>query len=142
MYNAPGTAGHEDTFDFEFESENGIKQAAEGEMRTIGGEDVMVMRGSYQYIDADGQDVLVTWYADETGYHAESNILPVAPAIPFEEQRLAVEAQIKFAQEQIASGAASNEFETFATSPQIFEENQVIEVRTGNLPGYQATYNH
>ena len=103
--NAAGTPGFEDNFNFEFESENGIKQAAQGEMKTVGDEDVMVMKGSYQYIDADGKDVLVTWYADETGYHAESDILPVAPEIPFEEQRQAVEAQIRFAAEERAAAA-------------------------------------
>ena len=107
VYNAPGTPGNEETFDFDFESANGIKQSAEGEMKTVGDEDVMVMKGSYQYIDANGEDVLVTWYADETGYHAESSILPVAPEIPFEEQRAAVEAQIRFAAEERAAAARS-----------------------------------
>ena len=65
----------------------------------------MVMKGSYQYIDADGKDVLVSWYADETGYHAESEVLPVAPEIPFPEQAAAVEAQIKFATEERAAAA-------------------------------------
>ena len=89
------------------------------------------MKGSYAYVDENGEEVVVNWYADETGYHAESSILPVAPAIPFEEQRIAVEAQIKFAQEQLANeaSAASSQFEVSAAAPQQFQGAQIIEVR-------------
>ena len=118
--NVAGSPGFEDTFNFEFETENGIKQTTQGETRTVDNEDVMVMRGAYSYVDADGQDVTVTWYADETGYHAESSILPVAPAIPFEEQRIAVEAQIRFAAEEAASASrsssASNNYQSAASN--------------------------
>jgi hypothetical protein len=48
VYNAPGTLGYERAFDYSFEAENGIKQEAYGEMRTVGDTDVMVMRGNYQ----------------------------------------------------------------------------------------------
>ena len=96
-----------DSFDFDFETENGITQTAVGEMRSIGDVDVIVMRGNYQYIDANGEIVEVSWIADENGYRAESSILPVAPAIPFPEQAAAVEAQIRFAAEEAASGSRS-----------------------------------
>ena len=114
VYNAPGTPGFETTYDFDFEAENGIKQSAEGELKTIDDAEVMVMKGSYSYVDNNGDDVVVTWYADETGYHAESDLLPVAPEIPFEEQRLAVEAQIRFAAEEAAAGSrsASNSYQS------------------------------
>ena len=108
VYNAPGTLGYETTYNFDFEAENGIKQSAEGELKTIDDAEVMVMKGSYSYMDANGEEVVVTWYADETGYHAESSILPVAPEIPFEEQRVAVEAQIRFAAEERAAAAAKS----------------------------------
>ena len=120
VYNAPGTLGYETTYDFDFESANGIKQSAQGELKTVDDAEVMVMKGSYQYVDSNGEDVLVTWYADETGYHAESNVLPVAPEIPFEKQRLAVEAQIRFAAEERAAAAkssASNSYQASAPVP-------------------------
>ena len=112
VYNAPGTLGYETTYNFDFEAENGIKQSAEGELKTIDDAEVMVMKGSYSYMDENGEEVVVTWYADETGYHAESSILPVAPEIPFEEQRVAVEAQIRFAQEEQAAAAAAKSAES------------------------------
>ena len=106
--NAPGTLGYEEKFDFEFEAENGIMQTGQGELRIIDDAEVVVMRGSYSYIDSNGQDVTVNWYADETGYHAESNILPVAPEIPFEEQRIAVEAQLRMAEQEAAVASSSS----------------------------------
>ena len=59
-----------------FEAENGIKQEAAGELRTVGDADVMVMSGFYEYTGADGELYRVNWYADETGYHAEAEHLP------------------------------------------------------------------
>ena len=59
-----------------FEAENGIKQEAAGELRTVGDADVMVMSGSYEYTGGDGELYRVNWYADETGYHAEAEHLP------------------------------------------------------------------
>ena len=108
VFNAPGSEGYERSYDFDFEAENGIKQSAQGELKEVNGEEVVVMRGSYSYIDPNGDEVVVTWTADETGYRAESEILPVAPAIPFPEQAAAVEAQIRFAQEQRAADGTSD----------------------------------
>ena len=57
VYNAPGQNVNRDvhTWDYAFEADNGIKQAASGEMKQIGEDEVVVMRGSYQYIGADGE---------------------------------------------------------------------------------------
>ena len=41
-YNAPGTPGFERAYSYSFEAENGIKQEATGELRTVGDADVMV----------------------------------------------------------------------------------------------------
>ena len=100
VYNAQGTPGFERSFGYSYESENGIQQEAEGELKTVGDSEVMVMRGSYSYVDAfDGLTYVVDWYADETGYHPSAPHLPVAPAIPFPELAAAVAAQIRFAAE-------------------------------------------
>ncbi len=105
-YNAPGTLGYERAFDYSFEAENGIVQEAAGELRTVGDSDVMVMRGSYQYTGADGELYQVTWYADETGYHAEANHLPREVPIPYPEIQRAVDAQLRFAAEEDANGGS------------------------------------
>eukprot|EP00095_Tigriopus_kingsejongensis_P011777 maker-scaffold119_size336447-snap-gene-1.12 protein:Tk11777 transcript:maker-scaffold119_size336447-snap-gene-1.12-mRNA-1 annotation:"pupal cuticle protein 20 precursor" len=94
-YNTP--TADSPNFDYAFATENGIQQQVEGQLKRIDNDDVMVMKGSYSYTDVDGREVVVSWYADETGYHPESDILPVAPAIPFPEQAEAVAAQIRFA---------------------------------------------
>ena len=55
VYNAPGqNVNHLNTWDYGFEAENGIKQTASGSMKQVGEEEFVVMRGSYQYIGADG----------------------------------------------------------------------------------------
>merc|ERR1711862_1030919 len=51
-------------------------QEAQGELKEVDGTQVVVMKGSYSYIGADGQTYTVDWYADETGYH------PSAPHLP------------------------------------------------------------
>ena len=102
-------------FRYSFETENDIKQEAEGTLRNVGGTDVVVMRGSYSYIGVDGNTWEVEWYADETGYHPSAPFLPqpVAPNHP--EVAAAVEAQLRFAAEQeAAEAAASSRSETYA----------------------------
>ena len=101
-------------FRYSFETENDIKQEAEGTLKNVGGVDVVVMRGSYSYIGVDGNTWEVEWYADETGYHPSAPFLPqpVAPNHP--EVAAAVEAQLRFAAEQEAEAAASSRSESYA----------------------------
>ena len=39
-------------------------------MRLVGEDEVVVMRGSYSYIGADGLSYIVDWEADENGFRA------------------------------------------------------------------------
>ena len=56
VYNAPGqNLNNLDSWNYGFEAENGIKQSASGSMKQVGEEEFVVMRGSYQYIGADGK---------------------------------------------------------------------------------------
>ena len=70
------------------------------------------MRGSYEFIGADGLTYKVTWYADETGFHPSAPHLPKSVAIPDPKHAAAIEAQVRFAAEEDAAaaraGAASN----------------------------------
>ena len=43
---------------------------------------------------------MVDWYADETGFHPSAPHFPQPVEIPFPEQAAAVEAQLRFAEEQ------------------------------------------
>ena len=97
-------------------------------MRLVGEDEVVVMRGSYSYIGADGLSYIVDWEADENGFRASGTYityiflftfqsqlfvynfflilaphLPKPVAIPFPEQVEAVQAQLRFAQAEDAA---------------------------------------
>ncbi len=83
-------------------------------MRSVDNSDVLVMRGSYEYIGADALTYVVNWEADENGFRASAPHLPQPVAIPFPEQQAAVDAQIRFAAEEDA-----------------------LRLRSGTLPAYE-----
>ena len=119
IYNAPGARAGNDNWDYAFEGENGIKQEATGQMRSVGDTEVMVMRGSYEYIGADGQVYVVEWEADENGFRPSAAHLPKSVPIPFPEQQEAVDAQIRFAAEEDeinARASASNALPSYAAA--------------------------
>lgn len=64
-----------------FETEDGIQRQENGELKEALDEDnkpqsVVVVRGSYTYTDNEGKPQTITYYADETGYHAEGDAIP------------------------------------------------------------------
>ena len=101
-------------FRYSFESENEIQQSAEGELRTVGDAEVMMMRGSYSYVGPDGNTYLVDWYADETGFHPTAPHLPQSVVPNHPEVAAAVEAQLRFAAEEDAAAAASSRSNSYA----------------------------
>nr|XP_040582085.1 endocuticle structural glycoprotein SgAbd-8-like isoform X3 [Lepeophtheirus salmonis] len=96
-FNPPGTLTGSNDFDYSFKTENGIMQKAAGTTKLIGDTEVVVMKGSYEYVGPDGQTYVVDWYADETGYHPSAPHLPQDVPIPYPEIADAVAAQIAFA---------------------------------------------
>ena len=126
--NTPGAPGYERSFGYSFESENGIQQQSEGELKTIGDAEVMTMRGSYSYPGDDGQVYVVDWYADETGYHASAPHLPKNVPIPFPEQAEAVEAQLRRAEEERALGITYDESNEVVR--QVGNPVEIIQVRS------------
>jgi CO/xanthine dehydrogenase Mo-binding subunit len=100
---------------------NGIlnQQEATGEMRLVGDSEVVVMRGSYEYIGADNNVYVVEWEADENGFRPSAAHLPKSVPIPFPEQQEAVNAQIRFAAEEDElnlRAAASNFLPAYASA--------------------------
>ena len=126
VYNAPGSQPGVDDWNYEFETENGIKQSALGEMKDIGGSTVMVMRGSYEYIGADALTYVVDWVADENGFRASAPHLPKNVPIPFPEIQEAVDAQIRFAAEEDRLRAAGSSPVASYGAP---EPTPIVEVR-------------
>ncbi|CAH0627149.1 unnamed protein product [Chrysodeixis includens] len=68
-------------YNFGFETENGISRSEVGEVKEALDEEnkphsVVVVRGSYSYTDKDGKPESISYYADETGYHAEGESIP------------------------------------------------------------------
>lgn len=108
VLNAPDTVlAKKDGWDYSYESANGIKQEATGNLRLIDDTQVSVMRGSYQFLGVDNVVYNVEWYADETGFHATAPHLPqnVVPNHP--EVAAAVKAQIAFAAAEDRASASS-----------------------------------
>merc|ERR1711955_25213 len=66
-------------FQHEFEAENGIIQAKAGAEGSAGQSN---LQGSYSVPLEDGSLGTVTYVADENGYQPQSDLLPVAPALP------------------------------------------------------------
>ncbi|XP_047526740.1 larval cuticle protein 1-like [Vanessa atalanta] len=78
-------ANPEGGYVFDFETENGIKRSEQGEVREALDEEnkphpVVVVRGSYSYVDVNGNPETITYYADETGYHPEGASIPKVPS--------------------------------------------------------------
>lgn len=135
VYNAPGIIPGVDAWNYEFETENGIKQAAAGEMKDIGYSIGMVMKGSYEYIGVDQLTYVVNWVADENGFRATAPHLPKPVAIPFPEQQAAVDAQIRFAAtEDRLRAAGSAPFPSYGAPVPL---PAVVEVRAP-VPAYGA----
>lgn len=107
VLNAPDTIrAAKDGWDYSYEAANGIKQEATGTLRQIDDSRVSVMRGSYEFVGADGIVYAVEWFADETGFHATAPHLPqnVVPNHP--EVAAAVKAQIAFAEQEDLAAAS------------------------------------
>lgn len=68
---------------FSFETEDGIQRQENGELKEALDEEnkphsVVVVRGSYSYTDSEGKPQSISYYADETGFHAEGDSIPKA----------------------------------------------------------------
>ncbi|CAH0407751.1 unnamed protein product [Chilo suppressalis] len=68
---------------YSFETDNGIIRNENGEVKQALDEenkphDVVVVRGSYTYTNPEGKQETITYFADETGFHAEGDSIPKA----------------------------------------------------------------
>ncbi|XP_014213177.1 endocuticle structural glycoprotein ABD-4-like [Copidosoma floridanum] len=71
------------SYDFSYDTENGISVAEQGRPVGKGGLGaVETVQGQYSYTAPDGQAIVVRYVADENGFKAEGNALPTPPPIP------------------------------------------------------------
>ncbi|XP_075970558.1 larval cuticle protein 16/17-like [Anticarsia gemmatalis] len=69
---------------FGFETEDGVSRDETGDLKEGVDEEkkpykVVVVRGSYSYTDPEGKLQTITYLADENGYQAQGDAIPVAP---------------------------------------------------------------
>ncbi|CAH0699938.1 unnamed protein product [Spodoptera exigua] len=72
-------------FDFGFETSNGIKVNEQGQLKEVVDEEnkphsVVVVRGTYSYVNSEGNNEVIEYIADENGYRAEGPSVPKVPA--------------------------------------------------------------
>lgn len=71
------------SFDFNFDTSNGINTQAHGKLKEISkNESAIVSEGGYAYKSANGEDISLTYTADEFGYHPQGAAIPTSPPIP------------------------------------------------------------
>lgn len=73
-----------------FETSNGISHQEKGQPKQVDPspeKPVVVSQGSDAYVAPDGQQVSITWVADENGFQVQGSHIPTAPPIPPEIQR-------------------------------------------------------
>ncbi|XP_021932414.1 cuticle protein CP14.6-like [Zootermopsis nevadensis] len=72
-------------YSFSFETGNDITREEVGELKNVGTpEELQIVRGSYKYKDPEGNEIVVTYTADENGFVPQGAHFPVPPAIPQE----------------------------------------------------------
>lgn len=70
---------------YRFETGHGIIVEENGSQKQVGAlpeESGSIAKGSYSYTAPDGAVITVNWVADENGYRATGDHLPVAPPMP------------------------------------------------------------
>lgn len=70
-----------------FETSNGISHQESGQPKQVDNETPVVSQGSDSYTAPDGQQVSITYIADENGFQVQGSHIPTAPPIPPEIQR-------------------------------------------------------
>ncbi|GJQ71766.1 hypothetical protein Trydic_g11459 [Trypoxylus dichotomus] len=74
------------SYNWQFETENGITANEQGRIRPISGQagsvEALRAEGEYKYTSPDGIPIYVNYVADEDGFQPQSDILPTPPPVP------------------------------------------------------------
>ncbi|XP_044253222.1 endocuticle structural glycoprotein SgAbd-2-like [Tribolium madens] len=71
------------TYNYAYSTANGISAQEQGFLKNVGSaNEAEVAQGSYSYTAPNGQQISVTYTADENGFHPQGAHLPTPPPIP------------------------------------------------------------
>ncbi|XP_062132844.1 larval cuticle protein 65Ag1-like [Drosophila sulfurigaster albostrigata] len=70
-----------ESFKYASETSDGTDIQSQGELKQIEQELALVIKGSYKWVDTDGQTHLINYIADENGYQPQGADIPVAPVV-------------------------------------------------------------
>lgn len=65
-----------DSFQYAYETSNGIRAQEAGQLRQIGRDAAIVTQGSYSYVSPEGEPVSISYIADENGYQPTGSHIP------------------------------------------------------------------
>ncbi|XP_030385802.1 larval cuticle protein 65Ag1-like [Scaptodrosophila lebanonensis] len=65
-------------YNFALETSDGTSKQEQGQLKSLPEGDAIVVRGSFQYLDNEGQVHTTSYIADENGYQPQSADIPVA----------------------------------------------------------------
>lgn len=65
-----------DSFQYAYETSNGIRAQESGQLRQIGRDAAIVTQGSYSYISPEGEPVSISYIADENGFQPTGSHIP------------------------------------------------------------------
>ncbi|KAH8408251.1 hypothetical protein KR215_001027 [Drosophila sulfurigaster] len=68
-----------DGYNFAFETSDGTDIQSQGELKPVEKEEALVVRGSYKWVDPEGQTHVINYVADENGYQPQGADIPKAP---------------------------------------------------------------
>ncbi|EDW93613.1 pupal cuticle protein 20 [Drosophila yakuba] len=76
------------SYKYEYETGNGIKAEEMGYLKNAGveGAEAQTAEGSFSYTSPEGQEISLTYIADENGFQPQGDHLPTPPPIPIEIQ--------------------------------------------------------
>ena len=76
------------SYSWKFESGNGIKAEESGQVKNAGSEtEALEAQGAVSYKDLEGQEISLTYIANENGFQPQGAHLPTTPPIPAAIQR-------------------------------------------------------
>lgn len=75
------------SYQYTYETGNGISADQKGELKKIGNVEALEVQGEFKYPSEHGEQISLTYTADENGFHPQGAHLPTAPPVPAAIQR-------------------------------------------------------